>query len=645
MKKFYFLVGLWVALFSAKAQNVATFEDVILQPDSFWNGANGSGGISSGDFYFPNNYNSDWGSWSGVSVSNMKDSTTPNWANQYSAITASGINQSDNYAVVYSAEELEIKLENPMELTGFFVTNSTYAYFSLLEGDAYTKKFGGKNGTDPDYFKLIITGIDIWGNETDAIEFNLADFTFEDSGEDYILKTWEWVELNSLGVVSSIKFNLESTDVGAWGMNTPAYFCIDDFNGISPDAPKLISEADFENLNLEAESFYNGTDEAGSFTSGGFTFLNNYNADWASWSGFAVSNITDAQTEGWANQYSSIPGQGALETQTYAVSYTSFGSEIQFEKTVLSGFYITNSTYAYYSMLKGDAYSKKFGGEDGTDPDWFKVSIYGVSELGDTTGTIEYYLADFRPKNGSEDYIVNDWEWLDLSSLGEISKLRFTLASSDVGDWGMNTPAYFCIDQLNHQDLSPEIANPLATIEDASYPDNVYYVSLDSVFTDPDNEDSEIIIQLENIDNSGLLFGNIVLGGIPGKEKILLALNITDGMTGSANITISATSNGKKVYHTFKMIVSVPVSSDLITEKENNLRVYPNPVEANFYIKLPKNSEQIALFNTTGKIIYQKTVNGQNGLNISDLRFSPSGIYFLRVKVGNEMVTQKIIKL
>ena len=62
MKKFYFFIGLWVALFSVKAQNVATFEDISLQPDSFWNGDDGSGGFASGDFYFPDNYNADWGS-------------------------------------------------------------------------------------------------------------------------------------------------------------------------------------------------------------------------------------------------------------------------------------------------------------------------------------------------------------------------------------------------------------------------------------------------------------------------------------------------------------------------------------------------------------------------------------------------------
>ncbi len=643
MKKFYFLMGLWVAFFSVKAQVAATFDDVVIGTNSYWNGSDGSGGFNSGSFYFPNSYTvSDYGDyWSGFAISNMKDTTTAGWANQYSAISASGVNSSENYGVSYLFGTLSLGFENPLHLSGFYVTNSTYAYLSMRDGDGYAKKFGGEDGTDPDYFKLMISGTDIFGEVTDTVEFFLADFTSDNSEEDYILNSWKWVDLSVLGVVDSLHFWFESSDMSYGYINTPTYFCLDDFNGTSPDTPAVIAEADIENLGLEAESYYNGSDGAGSFTSGGFTFLNTFSPSeyGGYWSGFAASNVTDNQTEGWSNQYSAIPGTGAIETSNYAVSYASYGSEIQFEKTTVSGFYITNATYAYYSMLNGDAYSKKFGGENGTDEDWFKVTICGISEQGDTTGTIEYFLADFRD---NEKYILNTWKWVDLSSLGEIAKLRFSLSSSDVGDWGMNTPAYFCIDQLNHQDLAPVIANPVATIEEPTYPDRVYYVSLGSVFTDPDNDDSEIVIQLENIDNPDLMMGTIVQGGAPEALETLLSLNINEGMTGSANITISATSNGKTVYHTFKMVVSVPVSSDLFAE--NELKVYPNPVQSDFYVELPASAEQIILYNLSGNILYSEKVLDSK-IRILQLQHAVSGIYFLKVKTKNEFITQKIVKL
>ncbi|MBN1842209.1 MAG: DUF4465 domain-containing protein, partial [Deltaproteobacteria bacterium] len=72
----------------------------------------------------------------------------------------------------------------------------------------------------------------------------------------------------------------------------------------------------------------------------------------------------------------------------------------------------------------------------------FKLTIRGRDGGGDETGTVDFLLA-----NGTD--IVNTWTWVDLSSLGPVKSLEFELTSSDVGDWGMNTPAYFCMDSLN----------------------------------------------------------------------------------------------------------------------------------------------------------------------------------------------------
>lgn len=644
MKKFYIFAGLWVALFSVNAQNVANFDDFQLQPNSWWNGSDGSGKIKSGDFYFPNYYNEDWGSWSGFSVSNMQDSTTAGWSNQYSAITAKGAKQSENYSVVYVSGELKMEFDDPVQLRGFYITNATYTYLSMKNGDDFSKKFGGISGTDPDYLKLIVLGTDIYGNKTEPVEFYLADFTFENTNDDYLVNKWMWIDLAELGIITNLEFKLVSSDNSTWGMNTPAYFCIDGFNGVSPEIPKIIAEGGIEDIGLIEEGFYNGDDGAGSFQSGGFTFQNNYNKDWESWSGFAATNITDNFTRGWANQYSAIAGAGAIETKSYAVSYVSGYSEIEFSETTLSGFYITNATYAFWAMNEGDAFSKKFGGVNGADPDWFKVTIAGISVEGDTTGTTEYYLADFRPANSAEDFIVDNWRWIDVSSFGNIAKLRFSLSSSDVGDWGMNTPAYFCIDQINHQDLAPVVKNPVATIGEEINPKEIFYVPLDSVFTDYDNLDSEMTFKLEYIDNPHLLMGSIVVGGKPGNHaKTLLSLNVFPEKTGETNVTISATSNGKKVYHTFKVVVAVPVSTEILVTSE--FKVYPNPVKSNFFVEFPANSEYIILYNHSGQVVFQKNITGEKRIQVSQLKEFPSGIYFVKVKTEKAFLMRKIIKM
>lgn len=102
----------------------------------------------------------------------------------------------------------------------------------------------------------------------------------------------------------------------------------------------------------------------------------------------------------------------------------------------VDGLSITNSVYAYESMQNGDSYAKKF--EKG---DWFKVTIYNT----DKSKKVEAYLADYRD---DKTIMLNNWQWVDLRSLGETTELKFELSSSDNGDWGMNTPAYFCLDGI-----------------------------------------------------------------------------------------------------------------------------------------------------------------------------------------------------
>jgi hypothetical protein len=244
-------------------------------------------------------------------------------------------------------------------------------------------------------------------------------------------------------------------------MNTPGYFCLDDLNGIKPYEYKPVTSAGFENLNLGTSSYYDGSDKKGEFISGNFRFINSYNADWASWSGFAASSKTDTKTPGYSNQYSAITGKGVAGTAAYAVGYPAPVSTILFKDTVISGVYVTNSTYAYLSMKNGDAFSKKFGGESGNDGDFLILTIEGFNSENKPTGKVEFFLADFDYSINSNDYILDSWKWVSLSKLGRISKLEFSLRSSDTGAWGMNTPGYFCLDNLNREipTLAPEIVH------------------------------------------------------------------------------------------------------------------------------------------------------------------------------------------
>jgi hypothetical protein len=208
--------------------------------------------------------------------------------------------------------------------------------------------------------------------------------------------------------------------------------------------------ATFEDLPLAAESYWNGSDGLGGFWSGGAHFNNNYDTMYGSWDGFSYSNITDTMAEGWTAQYNAITGSGQGGSAKYGVGYVGWSGPptITLDAAVVDGLYVTNNNSAYYSMLKGDLFAKKFGGVTGDDEDWFVLTITGKDTGGAVTDVVEFYLADYRFADDGEDYIVDAWEYVDLSELGVVKSLEFGLSSSDVGSWGMNTPAYFAIDTL-----------------------------------------------------------------------------------------------------------------------------------------------------------------------------------------------------
>jgi hypothetical protein len=116
------------------------------------------------------------------------------------------------------------------------------------------------------------------------------------------------------------------------------------------------------------------------FVSGNVFFINHFDAQYNSWSGFAYTNHTDTITKDFSNQYSSIFGKGAEGSQKYGVFYfTGVPDTLVFsvpEKVTDIAF--CNSAYAYHSIKYGNQFCKKFGGATGNDQDWFKLTLTAI---------------------------------------------------------------------------------------------------------------------------------------------------------------------------------------------------------------------------------------------------------------------------
>ena len=228
------------------ASVLVDLEDLSLEPNSFYNGSDGAGGFTSRGAFFNNTF-TDFGggfvAWSGWSYSNMTDVTTPGFDNQYSAIAGGGADGSANYAVAFAAApgNATIALPTAKYARSVYVTNTTYAYFSMLDGDAFAKQFGGPTGDDPDYFLLTISGLDSGGAPVGVVDFYLADYRFETNTQDYIIDKWTEVDLSALEGAEKLAFELESTDVGPYGMNTPSYFAMDNLHLIPEPATLVLA--------------------------------------------------------------------------------------------------------------------------------------------------------------------------------------------------------------------------------------------------------------------------------------------------------------------------------------------------------------------------------------------------------------------
>lgn len=203
-------------------------------------------------------------------------------------------------------------------------------------------------------------------------------------------------------------------------------------------------------------------DSWGGYYWDGFTFTKSSNTtDWYSETGDWVSNQWYSITGGGVKVENGeiVATDGIAETDPeapfmvgyYGSDYDGAGYEactVMFndgKQYKAKGVYVTNHTWPYYGCQNGDGFGRAFDQEG----DYFVIIAKGLDANGEETGTAEFTLASF---NNGQLFQVNEWTWWDLSALGEVDQIIFTMDSSDKGQWGINTAKYFCMDKLQVED-------------------------------------------------------------------------------------------------------------------------------------------------------------------------------------------------
>lgn len=388
----------------------------------------------------------------------------------------------------------------------------------------------------------------------------------------------------------------------------------------------------FENLTLPSDTFWEGADLAGSFNSGNAEFVNGYNFYF---SDFGYSNMTDTVTASYLNAFSSSNGSGYNGSANYAVAFVGGNTKIKLTGAasgkLVEGAYLTNNTYAYKSMKDGDSFSKKFGGTSGNDTDYFRLIIKGWLNGAAVANEVEFYLADFRFADNSQDYIIRDWTWVNLLPLGNVDSLQFFVESSDTGQFGINTPTYFCLDNFTTADVL-----------------NVAPTAADDAATTPYDQAVLVAVLANDVDNTA----NPLTVTLVGSPLISGAV-----ATVTANVIEYVPANGvvatDTLYYqvcdvaglcaTAKVIIDVTSATSVDEIALNSTVVYPNPFQNEFTIAANSALSQVRVFNVLGEEVFVQTNVNTNLVQVS-LSELPKGVYQLQLTSGSNSIVKSLIK-
>lgn len=161
-----------------------------------------------------------------------------------------------------------------------------------------------------------------------------------------------------------------------------------------------------------------------------------------------VNYASDAVIADYSDAYLPMAAPAVAHGNNYAsVNIMGAFEQIKLTKTTLSGMAVTNTAFNVNAFLNGDYMSIEEAGKGLPfhQDDYFKLTIKGLDGE-NVTGSVEFYLADFRTK-GDWKYAAN-WQWVDLTTLGEVDGLQFELEGTKKNNFGMTTAAYFCVDNI-----------------------------------------------------------------------------------------------------------------------------------------------------------------------------------------------------
>ena len=179
-----------------------------------------------------------------------------------------------------------------------------------------------------------------------------------------------------------------------------------------------------------------------------------------SWEGFTLSRVS----QDTANVFGCVANGGvAGEGTPYVIGYFSdwvteaqgYSSNlILFDEAYYPEYvYICQNSNTMKAITEGGVFNARAF----TEEDTLALIISAIDGSFQEMATTVYYLAVDGEKN-------NGWVKVPLSVLGKTAGLSFRMTTTDMGQFGMNTPMYFALDALTVN------TNPVTAVENTHSP-------------------------------------------------------------------------------------------------------------------------------------------------------------------------------
>lgn len=401
------------------------------------------------------------------------------------------------------------------------------------------------------------------------------------------------------------------------------------------------------------------------------------------------SNLTKLASNGYyiSSAQAGMDGKGDTYLQAF---YSNFAGTIEHcsakkedgSEFWPQGVYVshTNSSFTYTGTTND--------GQAG----YHKIVATGYDENGQQVGTTSVNITE----NGTP---FKDWRWLDLSSLGEVSKVVFSLESNYANSWGLLIPAYFCIDNFVYTNSDPHSAITGKTTIKATICANSSYtfagkeLTQSGTYTDTltttDGADSIVVLKLtvEELNsvtlNAEVCYGEVftfngktytssqtiidTVSATEGCDTVYTVnLTILDKITADTSVTISPeelpyqfggqTFNGAGDY---ELVLKAENGCDSTLTLHLNVQqglndagntaeitLYPNPAKDVIFIENVVCSTEhitINIYDINGKLVLSETKQNATSY-ILNTTLLQSGVYYMRITADNINKTLKFIK-